>query len=43
MLFYYLRNDNLLEFIKKKYLNQGVNCAYNNSIYLSTIHRAFFK
>ena len=39
-LLFYLRNCSLNEFINNLYLNQEVECNYDNILYLSTIHGA---
>lgn len=39
-LLFYLRNSNLNDFINNLYLNQEVECNYDNVLYLSTIHGA---
>jgi len=37
-LLFYLRNSSLIDFINDLYLNQEINCIYDNVLYLSTIH-----
>ena len=37
-LLYYLRNSSLIEFINNLYLNQEIECNYDNVLYLSTVH-----
>lgn len=37
-LLFYLRNSSLIDFINDLYLNQEINCTYDNVLYLSTVH-----